>query len=848
MKTKIKFKKIFTTLILLFILVLILPKNAGAAPLDPGQHACQTYINNYFPEGGNFDGTMTGVASETAPTIEIGANPSIGRPKIIFTFKLALTSRGKGNINRNYFYFVATDPDYPDLAIRFDDEEPILNYKLQWEKRGLIVDMGRDFDTFEDDCIIVGEFAGRGGYGYDYVYITGTILGNDKWFEFINRIYNRPSGEPEYSITNPVESKFLDVSSDSVLKRWGVKYTRYEQGIIDVVGGAIGKVLNIISTAMASILNWATNKLEPLLEPTDLLTKSAVVQTWQSIRNICMGLFALGLIIIAFANVLRVQLDYYHIKLLLPRLIIAMILVNFSLLMCQILLDFANILTANFINLTNFKDIIPTGNEVFNIGAGIAIGAAVFFIDVALMMIAVVAVLVILFLLLFRVAMLWFLAIISPVMILFMVLPFTRGLYSKWWNSFIKYIFMGPVVALLLMIAAKISGVIGEGDTSNPLSDNLIQFMITVGLIAAAGLVPIMLGDMAMKTVGGALGKAAAGYRKGAFARSKLGLKMAKRQDKQMQKALERRALTIPQRVRGRLEGAKQGLEKARHPIKAWSERGAQGKSYFGTGAAKQGEKFVAGLSEQEQIKAAQRNDIAAQSTLSARGVPWWDESKYNYAKGEQPSNLSGAAKANFIKTRPDIGYAGDNEGLKKHIERGGALTMNGQALTNVLKNEEQSKILNDAAGGRYMNYLLNSANPDQRHAILSHYSENPTQISNLNANTQTLLLDRAMRGHDSNIARNVIKGLKDQKLLEDASSRLKTSDISSWNAETVKGIRDDLKGMLSRDQLMGQWGVHSASGSEGLKDSFHGYQGKDGFTYNRLAKEDNSNQSSPNP
>ncbi|HUT96142.1 MAG TPA: hypothetical protein VMW82_01070 [Candidatus Paceibacterota bacterium] len=79
--------------------------------------------------------------------------------------------------------------------------------------------------------------------------------------------------------------------------------------------------------------------------------KSANIDTvnvgWQITRDFANMLFILFMIIIAFATILRIE--GYGIKKLLPKVIIIALLINFSMVFCEIIIDFSNITASFFI-------------------------------------------------------------------------------------------------------------------------------------------------------------------------------------------------------------------------------------------------------------------------------------------------------------------------------------------------------------------------------------------------------------------------------------------------------------------------------------------------------------------
>lgn len=183
-------------------------------------------------------------------------------------------------------------------------------------------------------------------------------------------------------------------------------------------------------------------------------------QIWYNIMDIVDSLVLAALIWIAFMNILRIQLDSYAVKKILPTFIFAIILANFSFLIARMMIDIANIAISAF--LTGNAQSGVTG--AFNIaikekprGPGdVARDPAItnyagyimvyilkqIFVAVGAVMVAILA-----FIFLIRNYFIYFLICIAPAAYMAMILPITKKYFQQWWSQFLKWIFM-PVVAV----------------------------------------------------------------------------------------------------------------------------------------------------------------------------------------------------------------------------------------------------------------------------------------------------------------------------------------------------------------------------------------------------------------
>lgn len=256
------------------------------------------------------------------------------------------------------------------------------------------------------------------------------------------------------------------------------------------------------------------------------LTKSTTKQPWIFVTwNFCLGLvnvLVIGILIfLAFINILRIQIDTYALKKILPTLILAIIIANFSMLICRMLVDFSDVLTrtvyqafgisngglelgqklAQALSLAN----VATGG-IMGVGlvllpflanpVTLAAFLVLFIVAIIVVLIPAILALILAFLLYIRIAVVYFLAAISPLAFIMIALPSTQGIFKQWWAQFARWVFMAPAVFLLL--GAALLPTSGAG--------KLIPFIITCAMLYLAVQVPFKLGGAVMAAWGG-LGK-----------------------------------------------------------------------------------------------------------------------------------------------------------------------------------------------------------------------------------------------------------------------------------------------------------------------------------------------------
>jgi hypothetical protein len=199
---------------------------------------------------------------------------------------------------------------------------------------------------------------------------------------------------------------------------------------------------------------------------------AVIYSGWETIRNLCDIFFIVALIIIAMATLFRVE--SYKTRHLLVQLIIAALLVNFSLVIGQSILAVADTVQAQFLpaNVTAvnslakqlmttnnsaisawFRDtsVTSTSNAVNSSLFGGTFASLVWFalsLGTFFVFLAIAAFLVI------RIVVLWLLLMISPVAYAVGVLPSTAQYRDKWWQEFLKYAFFTPIMAFFLNMTA----------------------------------------------------------------------------------------------------------------------------------------------------------------------------------------------------------------------------------------------------------------------------------------------------------------------------------------------------------------------------------------------------------
>jgi|GEM_PF-6662961 len=180
--------------------------------------------------------------------------------------------------------------------------------------------------------------------------------------------------------------------------------------------------------------------------------------------------FVFALIFIAFATIFRSQT--YGMKQMLWKLVVAAVMVNFSLLIAGVVIDFSNVLTQSFIGdgsvstalIDKFqlqKVLVDPGaaaqkiTEFFSdktLGLFMTAGFAAIFVWIMAIILAAIAIMLVV-----RYVYLIVLVILMPLAWLFWTMPKYTHLNKKWWDHFFQQVLYLPAVFFFISLATKLT-------------------------------------------------------------------------------------------------------------------------------------------------------------------------------------------------------------------------------------------------------------------------------------------------------------------------------------------------------------------------------------------------------
>lgn len=242
----------------------------------------------------------------------------------------------------------------------------------------------------------------------------------------------------------------------------------------------VGWIICPITNFFASAMDWLFNVLAGFLavRPVQSSQENALYRAWSVMRNFANVAFVIGFLIIIYSQITNIGLSNYDIKKMLPRLVIAAVLVNISYWICSIAIDISNIIgysiqdifismrnglvggEGNNWDLVSWKSIggfILSGGTIAaatGIG-GFALLASAGTVGGALYMLlpillgVLIAVLVALMVMAARQAIITILVIISPLAFVAYLLPNTEKYFEKWKSLGMTMLVMFPMFSIV---------------------------------------------------------------------------------------------------------------------------------------------------------------------------------------------------------------------------------------------------------------------------------------------------------------------------------------------------------------------------------------------------------------
>lgn len=224
------------------------------------------------------------------------------------------------------------------------------------------------------------------------------------------------------------------------------------QGVQDVMT-YVGNVINTELQVPGQYFDQTTQTGKPIF------------QAWSAMRDISLGLLAVTAVVMVLSQALSFgPFDNYTVKKLLPRILVAAILITLSWSFVQLMVAISNgfgdsVRSLIYTPFANLKDVtfgsLTQGFAVGGVGVGLGVlgifGLLSFGVTAALALLTGLAVIVI------RQMLVILLAIFAPVAIVCYILPGTDKAWKLWWDSFSGVLLMFPIIEAFIAIGGVFS-------------------------------------------------------------------------------------------------------------------------------------------------------------------------------------------------------------------------------------------------------------------------------------------------------------------------------------------------------------------------------------------------------
>lgn len=280
--------------------------------------------------------------------------------------------------------------------------------------------------------------------------------------------FNFSEIQPDRTALSKVKTHFVPGGSGFIIDQFAEMATRAAEGMY------------------TSIATWFLNiRLETISDP-------SVKEVWQAFRNIANIIFIIMFLVVIISQISNIGLSNYAIKRMLPKLIIAVMLVNLSFYITQAVIDMSNLLGKGVYQLLVDTSKISGGfmdqygvytskqgeiGDILNILLLIVAG-----------FLAIIATLINILLLTIRDAIVIILIITSPFALVSGLSPQMQKLHDTWWKMLFNMASIYPITSFLVGGAILVDQIIMSGQ------DGMIMFLTAkLALFGSLVVIPFII-------------------------------------------------------------------------------------------------------------------------------------------------------------------------------------------------------------------------------------------------------------------------------------------------------------------------------------------------------------------
>lgn len=337
------------------------------------------------------------------------------------------------------------------------------------------------------------------------------------------KLYSYTVDGTNYTLRGPPNGETITVSAKSNSQQPKTSCA------VPSIGWIICGVSKFIAGGMDKIFEIVAGYLE--VKPVSTSAESGLYQAWNIARGIANACFIIAFLIIIYSQITSIGINNYEIKKMIPRLIIAAVLVNVSFYICAIVVDVSNILgdsihkalidvrhslpnplpdNINYLSWVNLTEYIMSGGAIAGgffaaraafLGSTMTTGtmSALAFLLFPILVSGALAVLIAVLILAARQALITVLIIASPLAFVAYLLPNTEKLFDRWRGLFTTMLLVFPMFSLLFGGAQLASFIIIQN--ADQLSVIIFAMFIQVA--------PLFLTPFLVRFSGSLLGKLA---------------------------------------------------------------------------------------------------------------------------------------------------------------------------------------------------------------------------------------------------------------------------------------------------------------------------------------------------
>ncbi|MBR0488395.1 hypothetical protein IJJ39_01825 [Candidatus Saccharibacteria bacterium] len=234
--------------------------------------------------------------------------------------------------------------------------------------------------------------------------------------------------------------------------------------------GGIAWLVCPITGVIAKAVDWLYDKIEGVLvvNPVEMKDGSPIYEVWKYMRGITNIAFIIFLLVMVYSQITGLGITNYGLKKTLPKLIIGAILVNLSFIICTLVVDASNIIGGGLRDVFTNIEMNVMGNanisgatlsQLYGAAGGVAgagVIAGMFTLDTGVIWMLIptilgglAAVVIGLFTIALRQAVVALLIMISPLAVMAYILPNTEQWFKKWKDLLTRMLVFYPMFSLL---------------------------------------------------------------------------------------------------------------------------------------------------------------------------------------------------------------------------------------------------------------------------------------------------------------------------------------------------------------------------------------------------------------